>query len=196
MEIATMIRTMTPLADAFALYSIPYYLTGSLAVSVYASKTQAAQGIEVVADIKFSQVLALFSFLENTFDVKERAIRDAIGQRGSFPLVHHDTLQQIDVTLPAYRAYSQVRQERAQRHALEQGSRAFYVASLEDTILTLLQHYDGGGQRYQRVWEAVLDLLVQQGSALDLAYLRLWATSLEVTLYLEQALAAAGFSKA
>jgi hypothetical protein len=35
MDIATMIRTLTPLADAFELYSIPYYLTGSLAVSVY-----------------------------------------------------------------------------------------------------------------------------------------------------------------
>ena len=195
MDIATILRTLTPLADAFELYSIPYYLTGSLAVSVYGSKTQAAQGIEVVADIKFSQVLALVSFLGKTYDVKERAIRDSIEQRSSFPLVHHVTLQQIDVTLPAYRAYSQVRQERAQRHALEQGSRAFYVASLEDIILTLLERYKGGEQRYQRVWEAILDLLVQQGSMLDLAYLRLWATSLDVTLFLEQALAAAGFSE-
>ena len=150
MDIATILRTLTPMADAFEFYSIPYYLVGSLAVSVYGSKTQAAPGIEVVADIKFSQVLALVNFLEKTFDVKERAIRDAIEQRGSFPLVHHGTLQQIDVTLPAYRAYSQVRQERAQRHALEQGSRAFYVASLEDTILTLLERYKGGEQRYQR----------------------------------------------
>jgi hypothetical protein len=195
MDIATILRTLTSLAVAFELYSIPYYLTGSLAVSVYVSKTQVAQGIEVVADIKFRQVLALVSFLEKTFDVKEGAIRDAIEQRGSFPLLHHDTLQQIDVTLPAYRAYSQVRQERAQRHALEQGSRAFYVASPQDTILTLLERYDGGGQRYQHVWEAILDLLVQQGSALDLAYLRLWATSLDVTLFLEQALAAAGLSE-
>ena len=196
MDIATILRTMTPLADAFELYSIPYHLTGSLAVSVYVGKIQAAQGIEVVADIKFSQVLALVSFLEKTIDVKERTIRDAFEQLGSFPLVHHDTLEQIAVTLPAYRAYSQVRQERAQRHALELGNRAFYVASLEDTILTLLERYKGRGQRYQRVWEAILDLLVQQGSTLDLAYLRLWATSLDVTFFLEQALAAAGLSKA
>ena len=121
MDIATIIRTLIPMADAFELYSIPNFLTGSLAVSVFVSKTQTAQGIEVVADIKFSRVLALVSFLEKTFDVKERAIRDAIEQRGSFPLVHHDTLEQIDVILPAYRAYSQVRQERAQRHALKLG---------------------------------------------------------------------------
>ncbi len=196
MDIATILRTLTPLADAFELYSIPNYLTGSLAISVYVSKTQAAQGIEVVADIKFSQVLALVNFLEKTYDVKERAIRDAIEQRGSFPLVHHVMLQQIDIALEAYLAYSQVRRERAQRHALAPGSRAFSVESPEDTILTLLERYHGGWQRFQRVWETILDLLAQQGSTLDLAYLRLWATPLDVTLLLEQALASAGLSNA
>ena len=124
MNITTIVRTLTPLADAFEFYSIPYYLTGSLAISVYV-KTQAVQGIEVVADIKFSQVPALVVQLEKTYDVKEIAIRAAIEQRGSFRLVHHDTLQKIDVALPAYRAYSQVKQEKAQRHTLDQGSRPF-----------------------------------------------------------------------
>jgi len=154
------------------------------------------QGIEVVSDIKFSQVPALVVQLENTYDVKEIALRAAIEHRGSFRLVHHDTLQKIDVALSAYRAYSQVKQGRAQRHALEQGSRAFYVASLEDTILTLLERYNGGVQRFQRLWEAILEILAVQGSILDLAYLRLWATSLDVALLLEQALITAGISNA
>ncbi len=59
----------------------------------------------------------------------------------------------------------------------------------------LLERYNGGWQRFHRIWDAILDLLAQQGSALDLAYLRLWATSLDVTLFLEQALASAGFSE-
>ena len=146
MDITTIVRTLTPLADAFEFYSIPYYLTGSLAISVYAVKAQAVQGIEVVADIKFSHVPALVVQLEKTYDLKEIAIRDAIEQRGSFILVHHDTLQKIGVTLPAYRAYSQVKQEQAHRHTLDQGSRLFRVASPEDTILLLLEHYKGGGQ--------------------------------------------------
>lgn len=196
MNITAIVRTLTPLADAFEFYGIPYHLTGSLATSVYV-KAQAVQGMEVVADIKFSQVPALVTRLENTYDVKEIAIREAIEQRGSFSLVHHDTLQKIEVLLPAYRAYSQVMQERVQRHALEPGSRAFHVAAPEDTILMmLLERYNGGGQRFQRLWEAILDLLALRGSTLDLAYLRLWATSLDVLLYLEQALASAGLSDA
>ena len=150
MNITTTVQTLTPLADALEFYTIPYHLTGSLATSVYV-KTQAVQGIEVVADIKFSQVPALVVQLEKMYDVKEIAMRAAIEHRGSFRLVHHDTLQKIDVALPAYRAYSQVRQERAQRHALEPGSRAFYVASPEDAILTLLERYNGGVQRFQHL---------------------------------------------
>ena len=196
MDITTIVRTLTPLTDAFEFYSIPYYLTGSLAISVYAVKAQAVQGIEVVADIKFSQVPALVVQLEKTYDVKEIAIREAIEQRGSFMLVHQDTLQKIGVTLPAYRAYSQVKQEQAHRHTLDHGSRLFRVASPEDTILLLLEHYNGGGKRTQRLWETILEILIAQGVLLDLTYLRLWATVLDVTPLLEHALVTAGLSKA
>jgi hypothetical protein len=195
MNITVIIRSLTTLADAFDLFGIPYHLTGSLATSVYV-KTLAEQGMEVVADIKFSQVRALVVQLEKMYDVKEIAIRDAIEQRGSFGLVHHDTLQKIEVLLPTYRAYSQVKQERVQHSALEPGSRAFNLPSPEDTILMLLERYKGGGQRFQRLWEAIVEILVQHGSALDLSYLRLWATSLDMSLLLKQALFTAGLSNA
>ena len=68
------------------------------------------------------------------------------------------------------------------------------VASPEDTILALLEHYKGDAKRPQRLWETIREMLVSQGIVLDLAYLRLWATVLDVTLLLEQALATAGLS--
>src|SRR5689334_13387499 len=134
MDIATIVRTLTPLIDAFEMYGIPYYLTGSLAISVYVN-TQVMQGIDVVADIKFSQVHALVLRLEKMYDVKGSVIREAIEQRGSFSLFHHETFQKIEMSLPVYRAYSQVKQERAQQHTLRQGSRSFRIASPEDMVL-------------------------------------------------------------
>ncbi len=194
MDIATIERTLTPLIDAPEFYSIPYHLTGSLAVSIYVN-TQGVQGIEVVIDIKFSQVQALSVQLEKTYDVKEIAIREAIEHRGSFMLVHHDTRHKIEVVLPAYRAYSQVRQERVQRHALQHGTRSFRVASPEDTILMLLESYKGDGKRTQHLWETLLEILRAQGAQLDLPYLRLWGTALDVAPLLEQALLRAGLTK-
>ncbi len=159
-------------------------------------KTQVVRGIEVVADITLSQVRSLVVQLEKTYHVKEIAIREAIEQRGSFRLVHHDTFQKMDVMLPAYRAYSQVRQEKAQRHPLEQGTRSFRIASPEDTVLMVLERYKGNGKRTQRLWETILKILTMQGVQLDLTYLRLWGTVLDVTPLLEQALITAGLSKA
>lgn len=193
MDITTIERTLTPLTDAFELYSIPYHLTGSLAISVYV-KGLVVQGIDVVADIKLSQVSALVVRLEKMYDVKEIAIRNAIEQRSSFRLVHHDTLQKFEIALSAYRAYSQVKQEKAQRHPLDQGSRSFRVASPEDTLLMLLEHYKGGGQSTQNLWETILEILSAQGVLLDLTYLRLWATVLDVTSFLDHALVTAGLS--
>ena len=194
MDITIIERTLIPLVDALEFYSIPYHLTGSLAISVYVN-TQVVQGIEVVADLKFSHVQALSVQLEKTYDVKELAIREAIEQRGSFRLVHHGTLHKIEVVLPAYRAYSQVRQERTQRHPLVQGTRSFRVASPEDLILMLLESYKGGEKRTQRLWKTVLAILRAQGAQLDLSYLRLWGTALNVAPLLEQARLRAGFSQ-
>ena len=176
MNITTIVQTLTPLTDAFEFYGIPYHLTGSLAISVYV-KTQVVQGIEVVADIKFSQVPALVVQLEKMYDVKEIAMRDAIEQRGSFRLVHHDTLQKIDVALPAYRAYSQVRQEKAQRHSLEPGKPSL-SASLRlripssccwNTTKGVCNAPSVSGRPSWR-------FLQRKECTLDLTYLRLWAT--------------------
>ena len=60
----------------------------------------------------------------------------------------------------------------------------------------LLEHYQGGGQRTPRLWETIVEILTAQGVLLDLTYLRLWATVLDVTPLLEQALVTAGLSKA
>jgi hypothetical protein len=195
MDIATIVRALTPLIGAFEVYGIPYYLTGSLAISVYVN-TQVVQGIDVVADIKFSQVQALVLRLEKMYDVQESVIREAIEQRGSFSLVQHDTFQKIEISLPVYRAYSQLKQERAQQHPLEEGSRSFRIASPEDMVLVLLEFYKGDGKRPRRLWETILEILTAQGVLLDLAYLRLWATVLDVAPLLEQALITAGLTSA
>src|SRR5260221_14651301 len=101
MDITVIVRALTPLADAFEMLAIPYQLTGSLATSVYV-KAQVAQGIEVVADIKFIQVPALVTRLENQYDVKEIAMRAPIEHRGSFRSVHHGTFHKIDAAPAAH----------------------------------------------------------------------------------------------
>jgi hypothetical protein len=195
MDIPIIVRTLTPLSESFGEFGIPYYLTSSLAVRVY-GKPGPSQKIEVVADMKLSQVSALVAWLDKQYAVKEAHVRAAIQQRSSFDLVHHDTLQRLTVLLPAYRAYSQVQQERAQLYSLEPGGRPFCMAAPEDVILTLLERYKMSGQRAKRLWEDIQGILEVQGSKLDLTHLRLWATSLDIACLLETALVVARLSHA
>jgi hypothetical protein len=195
MDIPIIERTLTHLSASFDEFGIPYYLTGSLAVQVY-GKQGPSQKIEVVANIKLSQVSALVAWLEKQYAVKEVHVRDAIQQRSSFDLVHHDTLQRLTVLLPAYRAYSQAQQERVQLHSLEPGGRPFCLVAPEDVILTLLERYKMSGQRAQRLWKDIQVILEVQGSRLDLTHLRLWATSLDIARLLETALVVARLSHA
>lgn len=195
MDITVIVRTLTPLTESFGEFGIPYHLTGSLAVRVY-GKLEQSQKIEVVADIKLSQVCSLVAWLDKQYDVKEDFIREAIQQRSSFDLVHHDTLQRLTVLLPTYRAYSQVQQARVQLHSLEPGGRPFCMAAPEDAILTLLERYKMSGLHAQRLREDIQGILEVQGSKLDLTYLRLWATPLDVACLLETLLVSFGLSQA
>jgi hypothetical protein len=65
-------------------------------------------------------------------------------------------------------------------------------SSPEDTILAKLQWYRDGGGVSDRQWNDVLGVLKVQGPALDRAYLREWASQLDLTDLLQQAMDAAG----
>lgn len=68
MDIPIIERTLTHLSASFDEFGIPYYLTGSLAVRVYGKPGQ-SQKIEVVADVKLSQVSALVAWLDKQYAV-------------------------------------------------------------------------------------------------------------------------------
>lgn len=193
MDIPSIEHALFPLTTSFEEFGIPYHLTGSLAIHVY-GKPGMGQGIEVVVDIKLSQVNALATRLERQYAIKEGQLRTAILQRRSCDLLHSDTLQRLTLVLPPYRAYSQVQQERAQLHTLAPGGRQFCLAAPEDVVLTLLERYKLSGQHHQRHWENILYILEVQASNLDLTHMRLWATALDMAQQLETALVVARFA--
>jgi hypothetical protein len=61
---------------------------------------------------------------------------------------------------------------------LIQGTRVFYVASPEDTILHKLEWYRIGNEISDRQWNDILGVLKVRGKTLDLTYLRQWASQL------------------
>src|SRR5260221_12681313 len=98
MNITVIVRTLTPLADAFDWFGIPYHLSGSLAAVVY-GKPRTMQGIDEVADIKFSQGQTLVTRLDQTYDVKEAVMTGSTEHCGSISKVPHRSLPWHDALI-------------------------------------------------------------------------------------------------
>ncbi len=62
-----------------------------------------------------------------------------------------------------------------------------FMITAEDTLLAKLEWFVKGGGTSDRQWSDILGIIKVQGDALDVAYLRLWAASLDVLPLLDKA---------
>ena len=168
---------------------VPYVVGGSFASTVY-GELRTTLDIDVVADLRPEHVAPFVQALEVAFYVDAGMIHDAIVRRGSFNLIHLDTMFKVDVFIPKSRAFDREQLQRRARYVVAvEPERAIYVATAEDIILAKLEWYRLGGSISERQWRDVLGVLQVQGAQLDLAYLRHWAATLGVADLLERAFA-------
>ncbi len=182
-----------PVIKAFNQLSIPYYIGGSIASSLYGI-ARATMDVDVVADIALSNVSSLYGLLEKQYYIEEQMIRDAIQKGGSFNIIHLDTMIKIDVFTRTKDPYSQSAFTRRLKDRLvehEQDS-DFYFSSPEDIILSKLNWYEMGNRVSERQWLDVLGVIKVQGESLNMEYLTNWAKELRLYGLLQQAFADAG----
>src|SRR5258705_11142545 len=79
--------------------AISYVLVGSLASSMHGMYRSTAD-IDILADVKPEQVRPLLAALRKNFYVDEHAMREALTQRGSFNVIHFDSVFKVDIFLP------------------------------------------------------------------------------------------------
>jgi hypothetical protein len=167
---------------------VPYLIGGSLA-SITHGVMRTTMDADLVADLQPAQVSLFVQALREQFYVDALSILDAIQHRSSFNLIHPDTMFKVDVFLPKGRPFDSAQFEhRGIKVIATEPERSAWVASAEDTVLTKLEWFRMGGEVSERQWRDVLGVLKTQGERLDLAYLRKWASQLNVSDLLEQAL--------
>ncbi len=99
----------------------------------------------------------------------------------------------MDVFLAPDRPCDRTKAQHVQRGQITATDlRPFPLTSPEDSVVQKLEWYALGGQVSERQWTDVQGVLKVQGAALDLAYMRHWATALGIADVLERALHAAG----
>ncbi len=193
MNATEILAAITPVVEAFEGLGVAYHIGGSVASSAYGI-IRATFDADLVADLRLEHVRPLVNQLGAEYYIDADAVRDAIRRRSSFNAIHLDTMLKVDVFIPKTRAFDQEELRRTRQEVLAKGTRPFYMASPEGTILNKLEWYRMGGEVSERQWNDILGVLKVKGTALDIVYLQRWAKALQVTDLLERALLEAGMS--
>ena len=179
---------LKPLINTFNRSSIPYYIGGSLASSIY-GMPRTTLDADIVADIKTNQIKTLKNNLEKEYYIDENMIEVAITNSSSFNLIHLETSVKIDVFVYKDNAYQKNVIERSVEDTLvenEQSSK-FRFATPEDIIINKLAWYKMGGKVSERQWLDILGVIKIQRDSLDKKYLKKWSIKLELIKLLEKA---------
>ena len=127
--------------------------------------------------------------LGEAYYVSEQRVREAVLRRGSFNLIHLETMLKVDVFVPKARPFDDRAMERAREETLDGGESApIRLASAEDVILAKLEWYRRGNETSTRQWNDVLGVLAASGPGLDRGYLEQGARELGVDDLLARAL--------
>jgi len=187
------LQALQPVISAFDKLSIPYYIGGSIASSVYGI-ARATMDVDIVAVIKIENVSSLKLILVNEYYIDEDMIKDAIRRFSSFNLIHLETMIKIDVFIHNHQSYAEESLRRRKKDTLEDTEDAseFYFSSPEDIILNKLQWYEMGSRVSERQWLDVTGVIKVQSTNLDVDYLQKWGEQLGLLDLIKKAFLEAG----
>jgi hypothetical protein len=179
------VAALGPILDLLRKLEVRHFVGGSVASSAHGvARTSVDAG--VVAELEASHVSAFVAALRDAYYVPEERIREAVGRKGSFNLIHLVTMLKVDVFVSRGRPFDHRALERRQTTHLE--GHPLPISSAEDTVLAKLEWYRKGGEVSERQWMDVLGVFRASAGALDVPYLRRGARELGVADLLERAL--------
>ncbi len=163
------LKTVTQrLAEA----SIPYMVTGSMAVNFYAVPRM-TRDIDLVVELSESDVDQVVRLFRDEFYVDREMVRRAIREKSLFNVIHNAFVIKVDLVVKKETEFRREEFSRRREVAIE-GQECFIVAP-EDLILSKLEW--AKDSRSQIQLEDVRNLL-NSVTGLDKDYLSRWAAQL------------------
>lgn len=183
------LQVVADLARVLDELEVAYVVGGSLASSMY-GVPRATQDVDLLVQLKLHHVDGFAKALEETFFLDPVTLADAVRRRGSFNIIHKETVYKADIFVASGDAWSDCEFSRAvaSEVELDSGPTTLNFASAEDILLSKLAWYREGGEVSERQWLDVLGILKVQGPDLDQEHLRKWAQHLKVQDLLSRAL--------
>ncbi len=189
MTASDLVAALRPVLAAFTDLGVRHFVGGSVASSAH-GVARASLDVDVVAELEPGHVSRLVAALQNAYYIDDTRVREAVDARRSFNLIHLATMFKVDVFVSQQRPFDASSFARARPETLGQGpdEQAVPLASAEDVLLAKLEWFRRGGETSERQWEDVKGLVRVGKDALDLGYLRHWATLMGVADLLDCAI--------
>ena len=173
--------------DILESLNIEYHIGGSVASGIW-GEMRYTQDIDLVADIKESQIDLLSNAFSPRFYISKVAVKDAIAFGNSFNIIDNQTGWKVDIFVLPNDLFQQSRFDRKQRISINELGQTLNFSSPEDTILQKLLWYRMTEQGSEKQWRDILGILKLQQSVLDFIYIQEWADTLKLSVDLERAL--------
>ena len=182
------VAALEPVVEALEELGVRYRVGGSVASSAL-GVPRSTLDVDVACEIGLAHVARFVARLSGRYYVDADMIADAIRRRASFNVIHLATMLKVDVFVRKGRAFDAQSFERVTRKPLDvaEGARSFDLTTAEDIILHKLEWYRLGNEISERQWLDLVGVMRVQSDALDVAYLRRWATEIGVFDLLERA---------
>jgi hypothetical protein len=174
------LKFLLAIAERLDRAGIPYMVTGSVALAVYATPRM-TRDIDLVVEIGPADVATMVGLFEHDCFVDAESVSRAVSARGMFNIIHNDWIVKADFVVRRDEAYRVT--EFGRRRTIEiDGTPVSFVAP-EDLILSKLWWArDSGSELQERDVRDLLDAVED----LDLDYLRRWAADLDIADNLER----------
>jgi len=150
--------------------AIPYMLTGSVAMSVYA-EPRMTRDIDIVVQLAAHDAPRVVELFSPDYYVSDEAVRSAISARSFFNLFNLAKLIKVDLIVHKDDAFQHHQFTRRQRHEL--GGCSVWVIGKEDLILSKLVWAMSTESAFQ-----LRDVRKLLASGVDEAYLGQWSIKL------------------
>lgn len=160
--------------------TIPYMLTGSMAMNYYA-QPRMTRDIDVVIAIGPEDVGRVAALFRPDYYVSEENIRESLAQESIFNLIHQESVTKVDCIIRKKSEYRRVEFERRERISILDFTT--FIVSREDLIISKLFWAKDSHSELQ-----LGDVRNLLAAGYDAAYLRRWTRELGVDNLLEECL--------
>ena len=179
--------TLSRVIEKLDQASIPYMLTGSMALNFY-GHIRATQDVDIVIKIGPADIKKICKLFEKDFYISETAIQEAVVHERAFNVIDFKTIFKIDFIIAKKDPCSQEQFTRRKKIAF--GSSDISVISPEDLILAKLEWSQHSLSEMQE--NDIRNIMANQD--LDRTYLDEWARIKGFRERLEKLYAAAGYN--